>query len=202
MIAIVNYGAGNLFSLCSSLDMIGVDTKVTSDPCDLITADKIILPGVSAFEDAIRKLRESGMCETLCEQVDRGKKLMGICLGMQMLFERSFEYGTHTGLGFLKGDVTPMSGRIPDTLKIPQMGWNALNLRGDHPILKYTREGDYVYFVHSYSAVGCEDSLIATTEYGADITAAVGLNNVCGTQFHPEISGRAGLNILRAFAEW
>ena len=202
MIAIVNYGAGNLFSLCSSLDMIGARVKVTSDPHDLVTADKIILPGVSAFEDAIRKLRESGMCETLCEQVDRGKKLMGICLGMQMLFERSFEYGTHMGLGFLKGDVTAMSGRIPSELKIPQMGWNALNIRGEHPILKYTREGDYVYFVHSYSAVGCEDSLIATTEYGIDITAAVGLDNVCGTQFHPEISGVAGLNILRAFAEW
>ncbi len=202
MIAIVNYGAGNLFSLCSSLDMIGAETKVTSDPHDLLIADKIILPGVSAFEDAIRKLRDSGMCETLCEEVDKGKKLMGICLGMQMLFERSFEYGTHTGLGFLKGDVTAMSGRISPELKIPQMGWNALNLRGDHPILKYTHEGDYVYFVHSYSAVGCEDSLIATTEYGADITAAVGRDNVCGTQFHPEISGVAGLNILRAFAEW
>ena len=202
MIAIVNYGAGNLFSLCSSLDMIGADTKVTSDPRDLVLADKIILPGVSAFEDAIRKLRESGMCETLCEEVDKGKKLMGICLGMQMLFEHSYEYGVHDGLGFLRGDVMPMKGRVPSDLKIPQMGWNALNLRGDHPILKYTNEGDYVYFVHSYSAVNCSESLIATTEYGIDVTAAVGYNNVCGTQFHPEISGRAGLNILRAFAEW
>ena len=202
MIAIVNYGAGNLFSLCSSLDMIGADTKVTSDPHDLVVADKIILPGVSAFEDAIRKLRESGMCETLCEQVDKGKKLMGICLGMQMLFERSYEYGVHEGLGFLRGDVMPMKDRIPANLKIPQMGWNALNLCGDHPILKYTNEGDYVYFVHSYSAVNCSESLIATAEYGIDVTAAVGYKNVCGTQFHPEISGRAGLNILRAFTEW
>ena len=202
MIAIVNYGAGNLFSLCSSLDMIGAETVVTSDPKDLVRADKIILPGVSAFEDAIRKLHESGMCETLCEQVDKGKKLMGICLGMQMLFERSFEYGTHSGLGFLKGDVTPISERIPRGLKIPHMGWNALNIRGDHPILKYTNEGDCVYFVHSYSVIGCEESLIASSEYGCDITAAVGLNNVCGTQFHPEISGSAGLNILRAFTEW
>ena len=202
MIAIVDYGVGNLFSLCSSFDKIGAETAVTSDPDVIRRADKILLPGVGAFEDARRKLSDSGLDRVVIEEAAKGKPLMGICLGMQMLFERSFEYGEHEGLGLLRGSVIGMEGTIPDELKIPQIGWNALHIRSEHPIFKYIKEGDFVYFVHSYYATDCEDSLLATTEYGREITAAVAKGNVCGAQFHPEKSGEVGLSILRAFAEW
>ena len=202
MIAVIDYGVGNLFSLTSSLRAIGAECVVTSDVDVIRSADKILLPGVGAFEDAKRKLSESGLDKIVIEEANAGKPVMGICLGMQMLFERSFEYGVHQGLGLLKGDVVAMEGRLPAELKIPHIGWNFLNVKTEHPIFKYVKEGDYVYFVHSYYADGCDDSLLATTDYGREITAAVAKGNVCGTQFHPEKSGDVGLSILRAFAEW
>lgn len=202
MIAVVNYGVGNLFSLTSSLSAIGAESIVTGDSEKIRTADKIILPGVGAFEDARRKLSESGLDKVVAEEAKRGKKIFGICLGMQMLFERSYEYGEHEGLGLLRGSVVGMEGRIPAELKIPHIGWNALNIKKEHPIFKYVKEGDCVYFVHSYYAEGCGESLLATSEYGRDLTAAVALDNVTGTQFHPEKSGEVGLSILKAFAEW
>ena len=202
MIAIIDYGVGNLFSLRSSLEMIGAESVVTSDEKVIRAADKILLPGVGAFEDAKRKLSESGLDKLIVELVKGGKKIMGICLGMQMLFERSFEYGEHEGLSLLRGSVIPMQGSIPEELDIPHIGWNKLKIHSDHPVFKYTNDGDFVYFVHSYYASGCEDSLLATTDYGIDMTAAVAKDNVAGMQFHPEKSGECGLNILRAFAEW
>ena len=201
MIAIIDYGVGNLFSLSSSLNYIGADVKVTSDAEELKKADKIILPGVGAFEDAIGKLRATGLVETLNEEVKKGKPLMGICLGMQLLFERSFEYGEHEGLGYIKGDIVYMKGRIREDLKIPQMGWNSLNIRKDDVLTKNIKEGDYVYFVHGYYATECEDSIVATTDYSVDVPAIVRAGNVCGTQFHPEKSGEVGMGILRAFNE-
>ena len=202
MIAVIDYGVGNLFSLTSSLKAIGAECVVTSDVDVIRAADKIILPGVGAFEDAKRKLSESGLDKIVIEEAKSGKPIMGICLGMQMLFERSFEYGVHEGLGLLKGDVVAMEGKLPKELKIPHIGWNYLNVKAEHPIFKYIKEGDYVYFVHSYYAEGCDDSLLATTDYGKDITAAVAKGNITGCQFHPEKSGDVGLSILRAFAEW
>ena len=201
MIAIIDYGVGNLFSLRSSFAAIGQDAVVTSDIEEIRRADRLILPGVGAFQDAAEKLRASGMDKAVKEETAKGKPLMGVCLGMQMLFERSYEYGEHEGLGLLKGEIRPIAERIPEGLKIPQMGWNALRIVKDSPLLKYTREGEYVYFVHSYSAVNCEESLLAVTEYGADLTACVGCGNVFGCQFHPEKSGEVGLSILRAFCE-
>lgn len=202
MIAIVDYGVGNLFSLVSSFAYIGKDARLTSDPEEIRAADRIILPGVGAFEDAARKLRESGLWEVVCEEARLGKPLLGICLGMQMLFERSYEYGSHEGLGLIKGSVKPMREVVPAELKIPQIGWNALDFVGEkNALFKYINEGDFVYFVHSYHGCDCEEALIATTEYGARICAAVADGNVYGTQFHPEKSGEVGLSILRAFCE-
>lgn len=201
MVAIIDYGVGNLFSLQSSLSAIGREAKVTSDPEEIRRADRLLLPGVGAFRDAAEKLRASGMDRAVREAAGSGKPLLGICLGMQMLFERSYEYGVHEGLGLLKGEIRPIAERIPGGLKIPQMGWNSLKIIRDSPLLKYTREGEYVYFVHSYSATGCEDSLLAVTPYGTALTACVGKGNVYGCQFHPEKSGEAGLRILKAFCE-
>ena len=200
MVGIIDYGVGNLFSLQSSFAAIGQQAEISSDPEVLRKADHILLPGVGAFEDAVKKLRTTGMDEMVYEAVRTGKPLMGICLGMQMLFEKSFEYGEHQGLGLLKGEVIPMTGLLPEDLKIPHMGWNALHITKAHgKLLCNTKEGDYVYFVHSYFASGCEDSLAAQTEYGKWLTAAVEKDNVFGCQFHPEKSGEVGLNILRAF---
>ena len=201
MIAIIDYGVGNLFSLCCSLRSIGADAIVTSDPETIKKADKLILPGVGAFADAAAKLRESGLDLIIKQQAAEGKPLMGICLGMQLLFEKSYEYGEHEGLGLLRGSVVPMQGVIPANLKIPHIGWNALHLCGESRIMKYVKEGDCVYFVHSYYATDCSDSVIATAEYGAPLTAAVEQVNVMGCQFHPEKSGRVGLSILKAFCE-
>ena len=202
MIAIIDYGVGNLFSLASSFAAIGADATVTSDPAVIRAADRIILPGVGAFEDAARKLRESGMADLVREEAARGKPIMGICLGMQMLFEKSFEYGEHEGLGLIKGAVRPIADVIPKGLKIPHIGWNALHLTRPDPLFKYLKEGDFVYFVHSFYAADCDDAVIATAEYGAPLTAAVSNGNVMGCQFHPEKSGDVGLSILRAFCEW
>jgi len=201
VIAIVDYGVGNLFSLRSSLIAIGAEAVVTGDADVIRQADKVILPGVGAFADAIAKLRQSGLDRVVCQEAAEGKPLLGICLGMQMLFEESHEYGIHQGLGLLKGRVIGMEGTIPAQLKIPHIGWNALHKTAEHPLLRYVEEGECVYFVHSYYAVDCEDSLLATAEYGKELTAAVAKGNICGCQFHPEKSGKVGLNILRAFAE-
>ena len=201
MVAILDYGVGNLFSLVSSLKKVGADAVVTSDKTVIERADQIILPGVGAFADATKKLHESGLDEALRAQAAKGKPLLGVCLGMQMLFETSYEYGMHKGLGLLKGDVVPMRGYIDDRLKVPHIGWNALRFVRDNRLFKYIKEGDYVYFVHSYFVKGCEDSLLADTEYGKPLTAAVASGNIYGCQFHPEKSGDVGLNILRAFCE-
>ena len=201
MIAIVDYGVGNLFSLHSSLKAVGAETVVTSDRAVIESAEKIILPGVGAFADAAEKLKNSGLDEVVKAEVKKGKPLMGICLGMQMLFERSFEYGELKGLGLLKGDVLPMKGYIDDSLKLPHIGRNALHFVKDNPLFRYCKEGDFVYFVHSYFADRCEDSVVATAEYGKPLTAAVAKDNVYGCQFHPEKSGEVGLKILKAFCE-
>ncbi len=202
MIAIVDYGVGNLFSLKSSLACVGADAVVTNDRNTLEQADKIILPGVGAFKDASDKLFASGLADVVIDEVNKGKPLLGICLGMQMLFEKSYEYGETKGLGLLEGEIKPLADVIDKNLKIPHIGWNALKFNGEKsPLFKYINEGDFVYFVHSFYAAGCDDSLIATAEYSCDITAAVGKNNIYGCQFHPEKSGNVGLNILKAFCE-
>ena len=202
MIAIVDYGVGNLFSLKSSLNIIGADTVVTSDKRVLRDADKILLPGVGAFGDAARKLRESGLGEVVVAEAKGGKPVLGICLGMQMLFEKSYEYGEHEGLGLIKGSIRPIADVIGEGLKIPHIGWNALHFgEKKDELFKYINEGDCVYFVHSYYGAECDESVIATAEYGAELTAAVRDKNVCGVQFHPEKSERVGLAILRAFCE-
>ena len=202
MIAIIDYGVGNLFSLKCSFESIGADICVTSDPKEIEKAERIILPGVGAFEDAAKKLRESGLDKVVKDECAKGKPLLGICLGMQMLFERSFEYGEHEGLGLIKGNIRPISDVIDEGLKIPHIGWNALHFgEKKDDLFKYLREGDFVYFVHSYYGADCEESVIATTEYSASLTAAVRSGNVCGVQFHPEKSERVGLSILKAFCE-
>lgn len=201
MIAVIDYGVGNLFSLCSSLRTIGAEAVISSDPETIKKADKLILPGVGAFEDAAKKLHSGGLDGLIRDQAASGKEILGICLGMQLLFEKSFEYGEHEGLGLLKGFVVPMEGYIPEKLQIPHIGWNALHFTREHRLFRYLREGDCVYFVHSFFASGCEESVIATAEYGRPLTAAVGMDNVMGCQFHPEKSGRVGLEILRAFCE-
>ena len=199
MIGIIDYGVGNLFSLCSSCKAIGEEAFVSGDASQLAKADRLILPGVGAFEDAARKLNDSGMAEFVRQQAASGKPLLGICLGMQLLLEKSYEYGCHQGLGLLKGQVVPMEGKLPANLKIPHMGWNALDVR--RGTLLEGLSGQYVYFVHSFFAENCEDSLSAVTEYGIPITAAVEKGNIFGCQFHPEKSGNVGLSILRKFAE-
>ena len=201
MVAIVDYGVGNLFSLECSLNAIGTQITVTADPEILKQADQIILPGVGAFEDAAKKLRATGLDSVLKELAAAGKPLMGICLGMQMLFEKSYEYGEHEGLGLIPGQVVPMEGVVPADYKIPHIGWNSLHFQKDCPIFAHIKDGDCVYFVHSYYAANCADYVTATAEYGAELTAAVANKNVFGCQFHPEKSGNVGLAILKAFTE-
>ena len=201
MIAIVDYGVGNLFSLQSSFAAIGAEVTVTADPQVLRAADKIILPGVGAFEDAAKKLRESGLADLLKELAAAGKPLMGICLGMQLLFEKSYEYGCHEGLGLIPGTVRPIADVAPKELKIPHIGWNPLIFKKESGIFANIKNGDCVYFVHSFYATDCDESVIATCEYGAELTAAVAKGNVYGCQFHPEKSGKVGLAILKAFVD-
>ncbi|MBE5736940.1 MAG: imidazole glycerol phosphate synthase subunit HisH [Clostridiales bacterium] len=201
MVVIVDYGVGNLFSLISSFKAIGVDAVATGDKAIIESADKIILPGVGAFEDASKKLFDSGLAQVVIDQAKKGKPIMGICLGMQLLFDCSYEYGVHKGLGLIKGQVKPIGEVIPKDYKIPHIGWNALDFKGKSPIFKYLNQGDFVYFVHSYYATDCDESVIATAEYGANLTAAVQNGNVFGCQFHPEKSGEVGLKILKAFCE-
>ena len=202
MIAIVDYGVGNLFSLESSFRAIGAEVTVTGDAEVIRSADRIILPGVGAFEDAAAKLFASGLAEVVIDEAKSGKPLLGICLGMQMLFEKSLEYGEHRGLGLIKGEIRPISEVISEGLKIPHIGWNSLSFgKNKSELFKYLNEGDFVYFVHSFSGAKCAESTIATTEYGGTLVAAVGSGNVYGCQFHPEKSGEVGLKILKAFSE-
>ncbi len=201
MIAIVDYGVGNLFSLQSSFAYIGHEARVTGDRDEILSADRVILPGVGAFGDAADKLRATGLADAVQEAARRGKPLLGICLGMQLLFDEGEEFGHHEGLGLIPGRVVSMRPAVPEHLKLPQIGWNGLHLVRPHPLFKNIREGDQVYFVHSFHGTDCAESLLATTEYGAEITAAVGRGSVMGCQFHPEKSGKIGLSILKAFAE-
>ncbi len=202
MIAIVDYGVGNLFSLNSSLAAIGADSVVTNDAEVLKKAERIILPGVGAFGDAADKLRATGLVDLLISEAKSGKPFLGICLGMQLLFDVGYEYGEHKGLGLIPGEIRPIEDVIPAGLKIPHIGWNALHFKQpDNPLFRYIKEGDCVYFVHSFYGAKCEESVIATAEYGAELTAAVASGNVFGCQFHPEKSGNVGLNILKAFCE-
>lgn len=199
MITIIDYGVGNLFSLKSSFAMLGAQVEVTADPAAILNAQRIVLPGVGAFGDAAEKLREKGLSQAVIETAGKGTPLLGICLGMQLLFEKSYEFGEHEGLGLLPGQVIDMTPVIGEGLKVPQIGWNALNFHQKHPLFQNVQEGDFVYFVHSYFATNCGDSLIATCDYGAPLTAAAAKGNVMGCQFHPEKSGEVGLSILRAF---
>ena len=201
MIAIIDYGMGNLFSLASSLESLGLETKVTRDAAAIRAADHIILPGVGAFADAIAKLEATGLVPVIKQEVEH-KPLLGICLGMQLLFEKSYEYGEHAGLGFIQGEVCPLEPDLTDkSLKVPQIGWNALHIVKDDPLFQYIREGEYVYYVHSYYGKNCTESTLATSEYSIPVTGAVRAGKVYGTQFHPEKSGDTGLRILKAFAE-
>lgn len=201
MIAIVDYGVGNLFSIEQSFRAIGAQITVSADPEVLRSADKLLLPGVGAFGDAAKKLRDSGTAEVVVAQAKAGKPLLGICLGMQLLFDEGYEYGCHKGLGLISGQVRSISEVVPKGLKIPHMGWNALDFTRESRLFSNIHNGDCVYFVHSYYAANCAEATIATAEYGAPLTAAVEKGNVFGCQFHPEKSGAVGLEILRAFCE-
>lgn len=201
MIRIIDYGVGNLFSLRSSLRAIGIDADYTGNPAEIRKADKLILPGVGAFRDAREALRSTGLDRVVQEEAGNGKPLMGICLGMQMLFDWSYEYGEYEGLGLIPGEIVPMEGRIPKDLPIPHIGWNELMLKQPSPLMKNTANGDYVYFVHSYYAETPAEYVIATTDYGVEMTAAIQKDNVYGCQFHPEKSSEVGLSILKAFCE-
>lgn len=199
MITIIDYGVGNLFSLKSSFAFIGEEAQVTGDISLIERAEKLVLPGVGAFEDAARKLRERGMDKIIAERAAKGVPLLGICLGMQLLFDKSYEYGEHKGLGLIEGSVKPIdAGELP----IPHIGWNRLCFLKNHPVFKYVKEGEFAYFVHSYCAQTGSENLICTAEYGQTVAAAVGAGSVIGCQFHPEKSGKTGLNILRGFCEW
>ena len=204
MIAIIDYGVGNLFSLKSSFAFINEEAVVTGDKKTIEKCDRIILPGVGAFADAAMKLEASGLGEVVREQAEAGKPILGICLGMQLLFDKSYEYGEHRGLGLIKGSVKPIADAVDKDLKIPHIGWNSLIFPKDReksPLYKYTGEGDFVYFVHSFYAADCDESVTALTEYGAMLTESVQNKNVYGAQFHPEKSGNVGLGILKAFCE-
>ncbi len=202
MIAIIDYGVGNLFSLKSSLDAIGASSRITGNFDEIKDADKIILPGVGAFGDAAEKLFTTGLGDLIIKEAKNNKPILGICLGMQLLLEKSFEYGEHNGLGLIPGEIQPISNIIPKDFKIPHIGWNALNFtQKECPIFRYIKDKDFVYFVHSYYGVNCHDNTVATADYGVPLTAAVAKGNVYGCQFHPEKSGEVGLNILRGFCE-
>lgn len=205
MIAIIDYGVGNLFSLSSSLKYLGLECEVTADRGKIKAADKIILPGVGAFADAYNKLCSTGLADLIKEEARGGKPLLGICLGMQLLFDESFEYGRCRGLSLIEGSICPLEDDLREAgfnYKVPHIGWNSLDIRRkENPLMKYSRDGDFVYYVHSFYAKGCDDSIVAASEYGVDVIGAAACGNVFGCQFHPEKSGSAGLRILRSFAE-
>ena len=203
MIAIVDYGVGNLYSLVSSLHHLGLAAEVTGKAEDLHAADRIVLPGVGAFGDARAKLDATGLVPVLLEEAEK-KPFLGICLGMQLLFDRSFEYGEHPGLGLVPGEVADLREDLTDkTLKVPHMGWNSLEFqKKDDPLLRDVSDGEYVYYVHSFYARRCAESTSAVSRYGnVAVTGVVRQGNIWGTQFHPEKSGDTGLRILKAFGE-
>ncbi len=201
MIGIIDYGLGNIFSLRSSIKAIGEEVTVTGDADEIRACDKLVLPGVGAFRDAANLLADTGLDAVIREEAARGKYILGICLGMQLLLDKSYEYGEWDGLGLIPGVIRPIKEALTEDLLIPQIGWNALTLYHNHPVFTDTRQGDYVYFVHSYYADAAPEHVIATTEYGAILTAAVAKDNVIGCQFHPEKSGPVGLKILKRFCD-
>ena len=204
MIAVIDYGVGNLFSLSSALRYLGLESRITRDAEEIEKADRVILPGVGAFGDAMQKLQSTGLVPVLRAEAQK-KPLLGICLGMQLLFDKSYEYGAHAGLGLIPGEVCPLADDLADPkLKVPHIGWNALDIvpgREADPLFKYVKNGEYVYYVHSFYAKNCAASTLATSEYSIPVTGAVRSGNVYGTQFHPEKSGDTGLRLLKAFAE-
>lgn len=203
MITVVDYGVGNLFSLKSSLAFLGVDAQVTGDAAQIEAADAVILPGVGAFGDAADKLCETGLDQVLCRLAGEGKPLLGICLGMQLLFDKSYEHGEHAGLGLIPGEVRPLREKLGEEYLVPHIGWNGISFRGEPcPLFEDIEEGDYVYFVHSFYATDCAEHTVAVTDYGMDVTAVVQRGNVFGCQFHPEKSGAVGLRILQAFCRY
>ena len=202
MIAVIDYGVGNLFSLKSSLDYTGLENIFTSSESEIRKADALILPGVGAFRDAIDILNKTGLGTIVKEEAEKGKKILGICLGMQILFDKSYEYGEYKGLGLINGNIISMKDNLKNKkLKVPHMGWNSLEFLKEDKILKYINVGEYVYYVHSYYAENCNDSVIACSDYDIKIPGIVKNNNIYGIQFHPEKSGKTGLNILKAFGE-
>ena len=202
MIAVIDYGVGNLFSLKSSLDYTGLENIFTNSESEIRKADALILPGVGAFRDAIDILNKTGLGTIVKEEAENGKKILGICLGMQLLFDKSYEYGEYKGLGLINGDIVSMKDNLKNKkLKVPHMGWNSLEFLKEDKILKYINEGEYVYYVHSYYAENCNDSVIACSDYELKIPGIVKNDNIYGIQFHPEKSGKTGLNILKAFGE-
>lgn len=201
MLAVIDYGVGNLYSLTGSLKRIGAESIVTSDADTIRKADRIILPGVGAFGDAYKRLEQTGLIPVIKSDAAAGKPILGICLGMQLLFDRSYEYGEHIGLGLIRGSVCPIADDLTDGRKVPHMGWNSLDIKKESKLFKYIGNGEYVYYVHSYYAKDCGEAVTATSDYGIEITGAVENGSVYGTQFHPEKSGSTGLNILKAFCE-
>ena len=198
MLTIIDYSMGNLHSVANALTHLGEEWRISSRPEELDGADGMILPGVGAFPDAVDCLRSRGLFDAIKARALAGTPLLGICLGMQLLFKYGNEHSRRAGLGLIPGEVVPKDGHGE---KIPHIGWNAISFKKEHKLFKYIKEGDFVYFVHSYYAADCEDSVIADTEYGARVTAAAASGNIMGCQFHPEKSGNVGLNILRAFCE-
>ena len=202
MIALIDYDAGNMKSVEKALQLIGEDVLVTRDPKEILAADKVVLPGVGSFGDAMENLHHFGLVPVIHQVVQEQTPFLGICLGLQLLFEKSYEYGEHAGLGFVKGEVCPLEPDLADkTLKVPQIGWNALHILKDDPLFRYIREGEYVYYVHSYYGKHCAESTLAVSDYSLPVTGVVRAGKVYGTQFHPEKSGDTGLRILKAFSE-
>ena len=201
MIAVIDYSLGNVYSVRRSLDYLGAKSILTGDVEDIMAADKIILPGVGAFRDAIGKLNDLGLTEVLRNRAKSGIPFLGICLGMQLLFDTSHEYGSHSGLGLIPGEICPIEADLTKKLKVPQIGWNSLDIVRECALTKYIKNGDYVYYVHSYYAKFCDPAIVATSEYGVNVPGIVERDNIMGCQFHPEKSGRVGLNILKAFCE-
>ena len=201
-VTIIDYGLSNLLSVQHAFAHFGAETLVTGKAEDVLAADALVLPGVGAFKDGMAGLEKLGLIEPIRQKAAAGTPLLGICLGMQLLFKKSYEYGEHEGLGFVKGEVCPLEPDLADkSLKVPQIGWNALHIVKDDPLFKYIREGEYVYYVHSYYGKNCAESTLAVSDYSIPVTGAVRAGRVYGTQFHPEKSGDTGLRILKAFAE-
>lgn len=202
MITIIDYGVGNLHSIKSALDKLGIENRVSKDKEEIKESDALILPGVGAFGDAIESLQNTGLVPTIRTFVAEGKPLLGICLGAQLLYEESMEHGKYRGLGFIKGTIAPLRDDLTNkSLKVPHMGWNKLQFKKEDPILKYVTEGESVYFVHSYYIKSNGSEHITTSEYEIDVPGIVRYGNVYGMQFHPEKSGETGLNLLKAFGE-